>query len=220
MRPIKTGILASTALMLVPFITSSAFAFLLAHGEITLLGLLLVFTAFAWLRTPQFLRQRFLLIAILLIAATRIAFSLLRSFVQYYAWSHSDFGQLFLPPYSSWNYFLGYVGLHFLLGTGLALLAGLVAYLFLRTLHRYRDRFFEGGEVELGCAVCLLVGWPGVVIFLAGTALGIVLVSIVRKVWFAQIYTTLGIPMLIGAVLAFLLQFWLIATLGLTVLKT
>lgn len=198
---------------------SHNFTLFLVYGPNVFLALLFLFTALAWLMGAAFSRRRTLFATALAVLAVRILFAALKSYGQYYVWAHDAFGSLFLPPHASWSYFLGYVGLHHWLSVGLAAASALVVYLFLLGLHRYRDRFFEGGEAELALAICLLVGWPGILLFLAGTCVGIIVVSIVRRVWLAQAYTTLGIPLLIGGVLAFVFTPILIGVLGLAALK-
>ncbi len=200
-------------------ISSPIFAFVLHHGQEILIGLLLVFMALVWFRGASYSRRRVLAMIAFAVLAVRVFFAALLSYTQYYVWMHDGLGQLFLPPNRSWGYFFQYVLSRYWTSAGIAIVVAIGAYLFLWGLHRYRERFFEGGEAELGFAICLMVGWPGVVVFIAGTCLGIIIVSIVRQIWLAQTYTTLGIPMLIGGALALILNHWLIPVLGLNVLK-
>jgi len=188
------------------FLNSQTFVFIFNYGQTVALGVLLLAALFVWLGSPHFLRRRFLVLIAALALAVRVLLAVGKSYAQYYIWAHSPLGKLFLPPYNGWSYYFHYVGTHFWFETGIAVLIALAAYLFFWGLRRYRERFFEGGEAELGLILCLMIGWPGVLVFIAGTCIGIVVVSAVRGVWLAQAYTTLGVPMLIGGVLAFVLN--------------
>jgi hypothetical protein len=198
---------------------SPGFAWFLLHGQTVLLGALLAFAVVAWFLGAAYSLRRTLFVTAIAVLIVRIIFAGIKTYAQYYIWAQDTFGQLFLPPHTPWSYFVQYTGLHFWLSVGLALLAGIVAYIFLLGLHKYRERFFEGAEAELGLAICLIVGWPSVLVLLGGTAIGLIVVSIIRRAWLAQTYTTLGIPLIIGGVLAFLFASFLIGPLGLTALK-
>lgn len=88
-----------------------------------------------------------------------------------------------------------------------------VAYLFyllLRGLKKYKERFFIGGEPELGFALAFLVGWPDFVLFLPGIFILIIPVSIFRLIVFKEKFTTLGWPIILSFILATILGYSLI----------
>ena len=85
-----------------------------------------------------------------------------------------------------------------------------VAYLFyllLKSLKKYKERFFIGGEPEIGFALAFLVGWPDFVIFLPAIFFLIIPISIFRMLVFKEKLTTLGWPFIISAILAVVLGY-------------
>lgn len=103
------------------------------------------------------------------------------------------------------GYFVFYVYGRFwvnaLLGIGTALL-------FLGTLillKKYRERFFDDGELQLGLVAALAVGWPLVVGFVPLVFAGVVVISLVRLIFFKEKYTTLGWPMFFAAAVSLLI---------------
>lgn len=149
---------------------------------------------------------------------TTLAFYVLNALfltiAQYFTWAGSAFTSLLLRTpmndvfenrFLEWmfenklGYFLFYSWGSFWLEV---LLIGTMSFLFwsfLRVLRRYNDRFFEVGEVELGTLMVLLVGWPGAIVFIGMVFFSVVLVSLVRLIFFKEAYTTLGYPFLIAA---------------------
>lgn len=88
-----------------------------------------------------------------------------------------------------------------------------VAYLFyllLKGLKKYKERFFIGGEPEIGFALAFLVGWPDFVLFLPAIFFLIIPISIFRMVIFKEKLTTLGWPFIISAILAVVLGYSLL----------
>ena len=88
-----------------------------------------------------------------------------------------------------------------------------VAYLFyllLKSLKKHRERFFVGGEVELGFALAFLVGWPDFVLFLPFVFILIIPTSVFRMIFFKQKLTTLGWPFIASATLAVILGYSLL----------
>lgn len=88
-----------------------------------------------------------------------------------------------------------------------------VAYLFyllLKGLKKYKERFFIGGEPEIGFALAFIVGWPDFVLFLPGIFILIIPVSIFRMVVFKEKLTTLGWPFIVSAILAVVLGYSLL----------
>ena len=88
-----------------------------------------------------------------------------------------------------------------------------VAYLFyllLKGLKKYKERFFIGGEPDIGFALAFLIGWPDFVLFLPGIFLLIIPVSIFRMLVIKEKLTTLGWPFIISAVFAVILGYSLL----------
>lgn len=78
----------------------------------------------------------------------------------------------------------------------------LLFFVVLRALHRHNDRYFNSGEIELGCLLALVVGWPGFIVFVIVSFLSVVMISLLRGIVFKQPYTTLGLPFFIGTVVS------------------
>ncbi len=100
-----------------------------------------------------------------------------------------------------------------------SLMAATVFYLFLLFLRKYKERFFEKSEVELGFLLALTVGWPNFLIFLICSFLGVVLVSIIKLIFFKEAYTTLGLPFLLASLITLFLGNYFIKLFGLMALK-
>jgi len=65
----------------------------------------------------------------------------------------------------------------------------------------------------------MIVGWPNFIIFIPLVFVSVVLVSIFRGLYFKEAYTTLGVPMLLGALTTMIFGSYLIELLQLTVFK-
>lgn len=143
---------------------------------------------------------------------------------QYYIWSQDSLGRIFLTSdrFGVMNgrpgYFLFYSYLRFWLAPAITILAGFLFYLFLKSLRKYRERFFEEGEPELGFLCAIVAGWPGFVVFLPLVFMGVVLVSIFRLFVFKEHFTTLGWPFLISTLVVLVCGEVLIDIFGLRVL--
>ena len=156
---------------------------------------------------------------------------------QYYSWLANSFSEILLrspldpaapiPAPIKWfldifpenfGYFLFYSYGRFWLEIILAALFAYVFYLFLRMLRKYRERFFEEGEPELGWLLAFSAGWPNVTIFVFLSFVSVVLVSGYRLV-LGQRYTTLGPVFLLASLLTLVSGFWLISAMGLGVLR-
>lgn len=135
---------------------------------------------------------------------------------QYYVWSQSEFTKLLLD---SPGYFFFYSWGRFWINALLAIVLPFIFYLFLRLLKKYQERFFEQGETELGLLSALIVGWPNFVIFVPLVFVLVIIVSIFRRLFLKEFYTTLGIPFLIAALVLLLLGDVLITLFHLGVLR-
>lgn len=149
----------------------------------------------------------------------RIAYAALASIAQYSTWSGSPFTKLLLPPHSSIWYFYGYVGLRLWLNVVLSIGVGYLFYRFLKRLKTHNERFFEEGEVELGCLLALTVGWPSIILFVIFTFGAVVLVSLFRMIMLKEQFTTLGAPFLLAAFAALIWGTYLIDALNLGAFK-
>lgn len=101
----------------------------------------------------------------------------------------------------------------------LSIVVAFAFYAFLKALKKHNDRFFHEGETELGLLLALIVGWPNFVVFVPLVFLAVVLVSIFRGIYMKEMYTTLGTPMLLAALITMIFGSYLIGAFGLTVLK-
>ena len=156
---------------------------------------------------------------IIAVVSFRIVYAAALTFVQYYVWSQNEltkilarsplgdgvFPSVFDFVFNSrLGYFLFYSYGRFWLSVFISIAAALVFYLFLRFLRKYRDRFFEEGEAELGFLTALIVGWPNFVIFVPMVFISVIIVSIFRRLFYGETYTMLGIPFLLAALTALL----------------
>lgn len=152
---------------------------------------------------------------------------------QYLAWKDDPFSAAFLSaPLSglgvpliemfpqifntALGYFIYYVWSRFWFPMLLSILVASLFGWFLRGLERYRERFFAEGETAFGLLAALAVGWPGFVIFIPVAFIFVVLVSIIRGIFFREAYTTLGLPLAGGAASALVLAPFIFSALGLT----
>lgn len=175
--------------------------------------------------------------AIILAVSYRVAYALLNTAGQYYIWSQSKFTQSFLnspvaentPGFMTewfpwlgetrWGYFLFYSWGRFWLNVFIILIVAYAFWIFLKFLHKYRDRFFDIGEVQLGLLISLIVGWPHFVIFIPAVCVFMVLISIFRGIFFKEAYTTLGWPFILGGAFALLAGPYLMNLFSLTYLR-
>ncbi len=107
------------------------------------------------------------------------------------------------------GYYIFYSLQHFWFPLLLSALLAFLFYLFLKMLQKYNGRFFETGETELGFLLALAVGWPKFVIFLPLALLFVVLIAIFRGIVAKEKYTTLGVPLLLAAVVVLATQTFL-----------
>ncbi|MEK9183977.1 MAG: hypothetical protein AAB890_02805 [Patescibacteria group bacterium] len=170
----------------------------------------------------------------------RVFYAALLTISQYYIWSQNKFTQLLLNspldlsmPASGIftkicqlsivncqksGYFLFYSYGRFWLNALISIAAAFVFYLFLRALQKHQARFFEEGETELGLLSALIVGWPNFIVFLLLVFITVILVSVSRRLFFSEIYTTFGVPFLLSVLLLLLFGNKLTTLLNLNVL--
>ncbi len=170
------------------------------------------------------------------ILGTRVLYSGLLSFFQYYVWGHNTFTNFFLnasadpssypklglltsPFEGKLGYFTLYVFERFWLETLIIILVSCLFYVFLKGLRRRNSRFFEEGEPELGFAMALLSGWPGFVLFVFFVFVFIIAISIFRMAVLKQHLTTFGLPFLLSAFLTLIWGQALLQLFRLSVLK-
>lgn len=203
-------------------------------------GLLLLFGGYGYLvrhrnGKEDFLREnskRMIRYAL----AFYIIYPILLMIGQYYAWSQNPLSKLLLssplegkvptPQFikdlpifkSHFGYFIFYSFGRFWINTILAVGMAFLFYLFLKSLRKHKDRFFEEGEIEFGFLNALIVGWPSFVIFIPLVFFSVVLVSLARLLLFKERYTTLGYPFLLAAVLTMIFGFGFISIFKLSAL--
>jgi len=169
--------------------------------------------------------------------AFRLSFAAVKAAAQYYVWAANPFTRhmlraslersLFAPILGKFfavfdnrlGYFLFYSWVHFFLGVLLSVVTAWLLYLFLKSLQRYRGRFFAQGEVMLCSLLALVVGWPGVVLLVPFGLISMVAVSAFRLVASKGTYTTIGVPFLIAAAVVFVWGEFLLDALHLSVLR-
>lgn len=150
--------------------------------------------------------------------AFKVLYASLETFGQYYVWAGGIFtkffldqrvadlgvlkefsGKLFWIFNNRFGYLIFYSWGRFWMSVFVSLVVAAVFFMFLKVLKKYKERFFEEGEVELGFLLALVVGWPNFIVFLFAAFLSVVLVSVIRIIFFKEFYTTLGMPFLIAA---------------------
>lgn len=178
-----------------------------------------------------------IILAIVCVAGFRVLYAFGSMVAQYFLWAQSPITRVFLdqgiPTWSpiakglAWlpflfgkfGYFLFYSYGRFWLNVFIVFACTVAFYLFLKLLAKWKARFFEVGEIELGALAVLILGWPNFILFLAFAFLSVIFVSLFRLVFFKTPYTTLGAPFLLATLLIFLFGNALLVFTGLSVLK-
>jgi len=154
----------------------------------------------------------------ILLASFRLLYAGFLVYGQRFIWSQNEFTKFFVE-YQGGSYFSEYAWIHFGLNATLSILSALLFWVFLRSLKSYQERFFHEGETELGLAMALICGWPGILLFICFGLAMVVLVSIFKILFTTEKYTTLGVPFLLACPLVLWGSIALIDALGLGALK-
>lgn len=183
-----------------------------------LLGVILLIALIKYVRPNLFkkLRYKHLIISAF---AVRAAYALFQTIAQYLVWRGNEFTRLLLTlplelgeqasvfvKYSpfftgSKGYFVFYVLSRFWVNAILSLAVAWLFWRFLKFLKNKNERFFEEGETSLGFLCALIVGWPGFIAFVPLLFGSVIFLSIWRKVFYKESYTTLGPVFLLAAAL-------------------
>lgn len=177
--------------------------------------ILVVGYVFLYARISVERKQTLFIRLIYAIIGFRIGFAALKTGLQYYAWAHDPMGKLLLPPTQGITIFLRYVWTHFWINVLISIGVGLFVFVLLRVLQRRNERFFSTGEVALGTLLAIVVGWPHFVIFFPLVFVLVVLFSIVRSIFFKESFTTLGLPLIVAAMIALFIALPLLTVLHL-----
>lgn len=167
----------------------------------------------------------------------RVLYAVSATITQYFVWSRDPLTRAFLESgierdspvaptlekfpflFGKLGYFIFYSYGRFWLNVIIVILCTLAFWWFLKLLRKWKDRFFEDGEIELGALSVALVGWPGFVLFLPLVFLSVILVSVFRLLFMKEKLTTLGAPFLLAVLVVLLYGTKLLALTGLSVLK-
>jgi hypothetical protein len=186
-----------------------------------IVGLLVIFLAarkrFGWNIFKFNLSYKFLVWSVL---GFKMLYAALETAGQYYIWSVNKFTESFLNRGAAnfntikeltgifsrlfdnkLGFFLFYSWGRFWMVIIVSLAAAAVFYLFLLFLKKYKERFFEEGEVEMGFLLALTIGWPNFIIFVPLAMVLVVVISIIKGLALKDFYTTLGEPFLISALI-------------------
>ena len=125
----------------------------------------------------------------------RIAEALLKTILQYYIWAADKFTRVWLAS----GYLIDYSYRRFWFNFFLSLSVALVFFFILQILKKYKERFFESGEVELGFFSAFVSGWPNFLVFVPLAFFVLLALSVIRKIFLKESYTTLGLPFLSAA---------------------
>jgi len=171
------------------------------------------------------------------IFSARAAQAMFLTFGQYYIWSRNNLGKVFLNSpladavpiaeifknsfvfQNKFGYFIFYSYGRFWLNIIVVFVCSTVFYFFLKFLQKYKERFFENGETELGFTASLFVGWPNFVIFLPLVFISIIFISIYRNIFLGKLYTTLGWSFILATFLTLWFGSNIINFLNLNILK-
>lgn len=129
----------------------------------------------------------------------RFFYAFLLTVGQYYIWSRNNFTK----PLVNSSYFLFYSYGRFWLNSLISIGAAFLFYLFLNALKKYKERFFEEGEIKLGFLAALIAGWPNFIVFVPLVFIFVALISVFKGLFLKEVYTTLGWPFIL-AILAIL----------------
>ncbi|MCL5017148.1 MAG: hypothetical protein M1155_00580 [Patescibacteria group bacterium] len=168
----------------------------------------------------------------------KVLYALIETFGQYYVWSSNSFtkfflsagainfsllrrfsGDLFFLFNNRFGYFLFYSWGRFWLEIVVSVIASVAFYLFLIFLKKYRERFFEEGETELGFLLSLMVGWSNFAVFLLLIFFFVVIVSVFKNLVYKDPYTTLGAPFLLAGLIVLAFGNYLVSLFGLMSLR-
>ncbi len=167
----------------------------------------------------------------------RVLYAVSATIAQYFVWAESPATRVFLDSgigrespiapslekfpflFGKLGYFLFYSYGRFWLNVFLAFLCAFAFLWFLKALRKWKDRFFEDGEIELGALSVALVGWPAFTLFLPLAFLSVILVSLFRLLFMKEKLTTLGAPFLLAVLLVLVWGPWLLSVTGFSVLK-
>jgi len=174
-------------------------------------------------KLPNFLNFQFLVKSAIIF---RIFYAAFLTVGQYYIWSTDNFGKLLLSsplhndvPLSliqkfPWlfshplGYFLFYSWGRFWLNVVVSIGVALLFLLFLIFLKKYKERFFEAGESELGFLGMLIVGWPNQLLYVILVFLSVIVLSIFRNFFLRKQFTTLGWPFIFSVFIILLFGYW------------
>lgn len=165
-----------------------------------------------------FLNAKINKIIALSIALIRAFYAVFLTIKQYDIWSENTATQIFLNSplgqavpipeiiknsvifQNKFGYFIFYSYGRFWLDFIIIIICSAIFYSFLKLLRKYQERFFEQGEVELGLVASFTVGWPNFVLFLPLVFILVVIISIFRRLFLKEFYTTLGLPLIFATI--------------------
>jgi hypothetical protein len=173
---------------------------------------------------------------ILTIAGFKILYAIFLTIAQYFVWNNNgitrtllklpvdekammSFGFLAKLFSRDSGYYYFYVFARYWLVIFVSFVVAYLFYLLLKGLKRYKERFFIGGEPEIGFALAFLVSWPDFVIFLPAIFFLIIPVAIFRLIFLKEKLTTMGWPFIISALLSAILGYSLLDVFRLGVLS-
>ncbi|MEK7520718.1 MAG: hypothetical protein AAB560_01415 [Patescibacteria group bacterium] len=163
---------------------------------------------------------KFLKTAIVAAIAFYVVYGLAETAAQYYVWKTNGFLEMVKGGGGDANgYFLFYSWGRFWISALLSIGGAFLFFYFLKALKKYRERFFEEGELDLGFLSALLIGWPNFVVFVPLVFLSVVIIAVFRRVFLKELYTTLGLPMLLATLLVLAFGDFLVAFFHLGVLR-
>ncbi|PIS04748.1 MAG: hypothetical protein COT81_04795 [Candidatus Buchananbacteria bacterium CG10_big_fil_rev_8_21_14_0_10_42_9] len=105
---------------------------------------------------------------------------------------------------SSFGYFAFYTWGRFWLNILITILASLAFQFLLAGLRQFNRRWLTASDVWLGSIGLLLSGYPGLIVFFILTFVFVLIYAFIRLILYKKVYTTIGIPMIIAALISIL----------------
>lgn len=165
------------------------------------------------------LPEKLLLGGVIFLLAFNLFYAASKTGFQYWAWKTGGLlSQSLLPPVTSITYFLGYTGFRFWLPVAVNVVVAAMFFSSIYVSRKKQQRFFYKGEEYLASLAILIVGWPGIIVYLTLILLLMVVFSFFNTLRKTSPYTSFLYMWLPLALLTVLFGNQIIRWLGLQVL--
>jgi hypothetical protein len=185
------------------------------YSSSIIMGGVLIWAAVIYLKKGNYWKIIWLMIGF------RFFLAIYKSVMQYIVWDQSQLSRLLLhlplsqnvpgwlaglPIFTKFSsgYFAFYVWNHFWAETLILIAVAWGVYILLKLLKKFNPRLIADQEAELGWLMSLVVGWPQIILLLPLAMLLGLILSVARRFYGREIYTTIGWPLIISAAALFL----------------